>query len=210
MIASTMMAEQPYSVWLPSSAPNRIAANRYSYQISGKLRQHRRAYRTRLIVTYRIHSLKHSITVYIHIHGSSTLDTPIHIPIPSVGKTQIFFLERYHRITDRELDLGQVVRGCRGWEDVALIVLVVLGARYGFVDSFDESVVNQTQGSTCVYNGSVVGSVDGLAIDGGGCGLDLPEALAVINAGVVGFGHAGSSHDVLVDKTKSVKALLVC
>jgi len=49
-----------------------------------------------------------------------------------------------------------------------------------------------------------------LAVDGGGCGLDLPEALAVVDFGVVGLGRAGGGQDVLVDEAEGVETLGLC
>jgi hypothetical protein len=39
--------------------------------------------------------------------------------------------------------------------------------------------------------------------------LDLPEALAVIDIGVVGLRCARGGHDILVDETKGVETLMV-
>jgi hypothetical protein len=141
--------------------------------------------------TYRVHGLQHSVTVDIHVHGPPTLNTSIHHAIPRICKTQVFFLEHHHCVSDGELDLGQVVSGGGGGEDVALVCVVVFRTRDGFVDGVDEGVVDEAECGTRVHDGSVVGTVDGLPVDGGGCGFDLPETLAVVDGGVGGFCGAG-------------------
>ena len=44
-------------------------------------------------MTYRVHGLEHGITVDIHIHGSSALDTAKHHAISRICEAQIFLLE---------------------------------------------------------------------------------------------------------------------
>jgi len=138
------------------------------------------------MTTYRIHSLQHSITINIHIHRPPTLNTSIHHPIPRIRKPQILFLERHHGVSNRKLDLRKIGRCSGSREDVALVALVVLGAGNGFVDGVDEVVGDEAEGGAGVHDGSVVGAVDGLPVDGRGCGCDLPEALAGVYGGVVG------------------------
>ena len=118
-------------------------------------------------MTYRIHGFQYGIAVDIHVHGSSALNTSVHVTVSGIGEAQIFFLECHHGVSNGELNLWQIVRGCRGREDVALVVLVVLGARNSLVDSIHKSVINQAERGTSVHDGSVTGSVDSLAIDGG-------------------------------------------
>ena len=163
----------------------------------------------RLIATYRVHSLQHSIAIDVHIHRPPTLNTPIHHPIPHIRKPQILFLERHHRVSDRKFDLRKVIRCSGSGEDVALVALVVFGAWDGFVDGVDEVVGDEAESGAGVHNRGVARSIDSLAVDGGGCGFDLPETLAVIDIGIVGLGRAGSGHDVLVDETEGVETLEV-
>jgi hypothetical protein len=157
-----------------------------------------------------IHSLEHSITVDIHIHGPPALNTSIHIAITRVRETEILLLECHHCAADGKLDLWQIVRGGGSREDVALVVLVVGGTGDGFVDGFDEGVVDEAESGARVHDGGVTGTGDGLAVDGGRCGLELPETLAVIDFSVVGLASARGLQDVLVDEAEGVEALADC
>ena len=162
------------------------------------------------MTTYRIHSLQHSITINIHIHRPPTLNTSVHHTVSSVSEAQVLFLECHHGVSDGEFNLGQVVRGGGRGVDITLVALVVLCAGNGFVDRIDEGIVHEAECGAGVHDGGVARTVDGLAVDGGGCGLDLPEALAVVDFGVVGLGRAGGGQDVLVDEAEGVETLGLC
>lgn len=160
-------------------------------------------------MTYRIHSLEHSITIDIHVHGSSRLNASVNHPVPRIGETEIFFLEADLSIADSQCNVRQLVRGRIGGEDVALVGAIVLRSWDGFVDCFYESVVDEAESSAGVHDGSVVAASNSLAVDGGTCRWDLPESSAAVNIGVVGFGGAGCLQGILIDEAECVETLIM-
>ena len=77
-------------------------------------------------VEYRVHGFEHSIAVDIHVHVTSGLNAAVHHAVTCIRKAKVFLLEDDLRVADSERDLGELVCGCVGWEDVALVALIVL------------------------------------------------------------------------------------
>lgn len=113
-------------------------------------------------------------------------------------------------VADCKRYLGKLVYGCVGWENVALVVLVVFGAGDCSVSIsrvnlpvmnrskavvnlhfVNESVVYQAKSCAGVHDGRVGSTTELLSIYCGRCGVDLPETLATVYVGVVNGGLRG-------------------
>lgn len=222
---STVKVVQLCSGWTPSFGPLRglsvpCSSVAFRTSLTSKSRRavvhvedlpielvlsHRRALR---FLTYRVHGLQNRISVDVHVHRTPALNASVHHTIACISKAQILFLKGNHRISDGKLYVWKVV-GCRRTrENITLTILVVLRAGDSVVDSFHKAIIDQTECSTGIHNGGVSRASYILSIDAGGCGLDLPESLAVINISIVGLRGSRGCQNVLIDETKGVEALV--
>lgn len=68
-------------------------------------------------------------------------------------------------VANREGDDRKLIRGGVGREDVALLVVITLGAWDCVVDGLEGCIVNKSKRSTSVSNSCVARAIDGLSID---------------------------------------------
>lgn len=159
--------------------------------------------------TYGVNALQEHIPQNIKRHVTPALDTAIHEPTLRSRKAQRLLLDRKLLIPDRECDRGQLVCCCGVWEDVALLCGIVLGAGDGRIDGFACSIIDETKRGARVGDGGVAGARDIRAVDGGGGAVKHPEALRVVDGGVINLalGHTGGGERGLVDVAKGVEGL---
>ena len=130
------------------------------------------------------------------------MDPAITHPIARIRKRQILLLDRKLLPSHIKRHRRQLVRRRVRREDVTLLVSIILAARNGVVDGLARSIIDEREGGPGIRDGGVAASIDGLAVnDGGGAG-EHPEALGVVDGGVVGF---LATEGLLVDEAKGVE-----
>ena len=152
--------------------------------------------------SYGINPLQPRVSQNVKRHRPPTLNSPITHPIPRIRKRQIFLLDRKLLSADIKGHSRQLIDRCVRGEDIALLVGVVSSAWDSVVDSLACRVVDEREGCPGVSDGGVAGAVDGGAVDGGGGAGEHPEALGVVDGGVVRFLAAKS---LLVDVAECVE-----
>lgn len=152
--------------------------------------------------THSVDTLQEDIAQDIKGHGSARLDTSVCHAVACVCESQILFLQGELVPTDCEAHDGELVDGGVGGVGVPLLRGVVFTAWDGGVDGFAGGVVDEGEGRSGVGDGGVVGTFDRLAgYDCGGAG-EHPEALGVVDGGVVG---GLAAEGVLVDVAEGVE-----
>lgn len=159
--------------------------------------------------TYSINALQEHIPQNIKGHVTPALNTSIHEPTLCSRKAQCFLLDRKLLIPDRKCDRGQLVRRRGVREDVALLCGIVLGAGNGRIDGFACNIIDETKCGARVGDSGVAGARDIRAVNGGRGAVEHPEALRVVDRGVidVALGHTSGGECGLVDVAESVEGL---
>lgn len=157
--------------------------------------------------TYGIDALEEDVPQDVKGHVASALDAAVDEAALRGRKAQGLLLDRELLVADRERDRGQLVRRRRVREDVALLRGVVLGARDGGVDGLAGGVVDETERGARVGDGRVARASDAGAVDGGGGAVEHPEALRVVDRGVIDLvlGDAGVREGGRVDEAEGVE-----
>lgn len=152
--------------------------------------------------TYSIDCLQPGVAQDIESQIPPRLNSAISHIISCVGECQILLLHGELFASDIKGYDGQFINCGVGGEQISLLLIVVLGSWNGIVDGLAEFVIHQSESGACIGNGTVPASVNFLAIDGGRSALELPEALRIIDRGVV---RGLPSQSFLVDVSKGVK-----
>ena len=123
-------------------------------------------------------------------------------PVAGVRKCQIFLFDRELLPSDIERHRRQLIdRRVRG-EDVALLGVVVCSAGDGVVNGLARGIIDEREGSPGIRDGGVAGTIDRGAVNGRGSARKHPEALRVVDGGVV---RGLAAESLLVDVAKGVE-----
>lgn len=157
--------------------------------------------------THRIHALQKHIPQNIKRHIAPALNAAVHEPFLRGRKRQRLLLHRKLLIPDRKRHRRQLVRRRPGREDVPLLRGVVLGARDSRVDGLAGGVVDETERGARVGDGRVGVAGDARAVDARRGAGEHPEALRVVDGGVVdlGLGDVGGGERGRVDVAEGVE-----
>lgn len=158
--------------------------------------------------TYRIDRLEECVAEDIKSHITTGLDATIPMRIIGRGKDEVFFLDDELLATDIDAEVWQVLGSHRVGDNIALVLAAVGRSLDGLVQGIADLVRDEGQSGTSVGDGKVVAQVDGLAVDGGRLGRELPEALGGVNVGPGDVLTRGLD-EVLVDVAEGVKRLSI-
>lgn len=156
--------------------------------------------------TNRINRLQEHVSQNVKGVVSPGLDTSVPGVVIRGSKGQILGLNNKLRVSDGNLEFREAGQIRAHREDVALLLVVVLGAGNSLVQGIANVVRNQGQGGASVGDGAVAGLRDGLAVDGAAGRGEHPEALRVVDVSPGNLLSRGCD-EILVDVAECVKGL---
>lgn len=150
-----------------------------------------------------VDALEEDVAEDVEGHAAAGLDAAVGHAVARVGEAEVLLLQGELFAADGEADDGELVEGGVGGVDVALLRGVVFAAGDRLVDRLAGLVVDEGEGRSGVGDGGVAGPGDGFAGHDGGGAVEHPEALGVVDGGVVG---GLAAQGFLVDVAKGVEA----
>jgi hypothetical protein len=131
--------------------------------------------------THGIDRLQENVTENIECHGAARLDTAVPVGVVGRRENQVLFLNDELLVTDGNADIRKLVDGGGHRDEVALVLLVVLGSRDGLVESLADLVRDESERRSRVGDGRVSALGDLLSVDCRAAGVNRPEPLRVVN-----------------------------
>lgn len=154
---------------------------------------------------------------------ATRLYTAVPVSFGSHGERKVLLLDRKLLVSDRNAEVGELISRDGGREEIALLLLIVFAsektsgnpetlvcdmivehspARDLLVQCFNDLIRHKGKGGTSVGDGLVARLCDLLTRNRGRCGVEHPEALGVIDVGVV---NRVGTDQVSVDVTEGVE-----